>query len=78
MDMVFTVTPNGVVEWCSPSVASVLDRRPEDLVGGLSMVVIMLYRPSGLWPARQHGTAAEDEDKASSEATPAATGGGRP
>jgi branched-chain amino acid transport system permease protein len=48
------------------------------LLFGLSMVVIMLYRPSGLWPARQHGTAAEDEDKASSEATPAATGGGRP
>jgi branched-chain amino acid transport system permease protein len=52
------------------------------LLFGLSMVVIMLYRPSGLWPARQHGTAADvedkTEDKASSEATPAATGGGRP
>ena len=48
------------------------------LLFGLSMVVIMLYRPSGLWPARQHGTAADAEDKASSEATPAATGGGRP
>ena len=52
------------------------------LLFGLSMVVIMLYRPSGLWPARQHGTAADaedkTEDKASSEATPAATGAGRP
>ena len=40
MDMVITVSPEGVVEWCSPSVASVLGRRPEDLVGGLSMVII--------------------------------------
>lgn len=52
------------------------------LLFGLSMVVIMLYRPSGLWPARQHGTAADAEDtaedKTSNEATPAATGAGRP
>jgi branched-chain amino acid transport system permease protein len=50
------------------------------LLFGLSMVLIMLYRPAGLWPARQHGTAADTdaEDKASRAAKPAATGAGQP
>jgi len=49
------------------------------LLFGLSMVVIMLYRPSGLWPARQHGAAADaDAAKASREAAPAATGARQP
>jgi len=49
------------------------------LLFGLSMVLIMLYRPAGLWPARQHGTAADAaaDDKASGEAKPAATGSGQ-
>jgi branched-chain amino acid transport system permease protein len=51
------------------------------LLFGLSMVVIMLYRPAGLWPARQHGTAADaqaDAAKASREGAPAATGARQP
>ena len=49
------------------------------LLFGLSMVVIMLYRPSGLWPARQHGAAADaDAAKASRVAAPAATGARQP
>ena len=54
------------------------------LLFGLSMVLIMLYRPAGLWPARQHGTAADTDadadadDRASREAKPAATGAGQP
>ena len=40
MDMVFTVAPEGIIEWCSPSVASVLGRDPEDLIGHLSREVI--------------------------------------
>ena len=48
------------------------------LLFGLSMVVIMLYRPAGLWPARQHGTAAADaEDTPTREAKPATTGAGQ-
>jgi len=48
------------------------------LLFGLSMVVIMLYRPAGLWPARQHGTKADADAKASHEAKPATTGAGLP
>jgi branched-chain amino acid transport system permease protein len=48
------------------------------LLFGLSMVVIMLYRPSGLWPARQHGTTADTEGKASHEALPTTTGARQP
>jgi branched-chain amino acid transport system permease protein len=48
------------------------------LLFGLSMVVIMLYRPAGLWPARQHGTKADADAKASREAQPATTGAGQP
>jgi len=48
------------------------------LLFGLSMVVIMLYRPAGLWPARQHGNSVVPAEKASNEATPAATGAGQP
>jgi branched-chain amino acid transport system permease protein len=48
------------------------------LLFGLSMVVIMLYRPAGLWPARQHGTTADADGKASREAQPATTGAGQP
>jgi len=40
MDLIFTVSPDGIVQWCSPSVAGVLGFGPEDLVGSLSMVVI--------------------------------------
>lgn len=48
------------------------------LLFGLSMVVIMLYRPAGLWPASQHGTKADANAKASREAQPATTGAGQP
>jgi branched-chain amino acid transport system permease protein len=43
------------------------------LLYGIALVVIMLYRPRGLWPAPPHGTARAPEDT-----TGAAPGGARP
>jgi branched-chain amino acid transport system permease protein len=45
------------------------------LLFGLAMVVIMLYRPSGLWPAPQHGM--KKKSGADAPAGDAATGGAR-
>jgi branched-chain amino acid transport system permease protein len=42
------------------------------LLFGLAMVVIMLYRPSGLWPAPKHGINPAGTQKASATAANAA------
>jgi len=39
---------------------------------GLAMVVVMLYRPKGIWPAPEHGVNPSSNDKVKAGGTPAA------
>ena len=39
---------------------------------GLAMVVVMLYRPKGIWPAPEHGVNPSSNDKGKAGGTPAA------
>jgi branched-chain amino acid transport system permease protein len=45
------------------------------LLFGLAMVVIMLYRPAGLWPAAVHGRALPADGQAGGSSTTPSTGG---
>ena len=48
------------------------------LLYGIALVVIMLYRPRGLWPAPLHGVARAPEDTPIAPAAPPAPDGARP
>jgi branched-chain amino acid transport system permease protein len=47
------------------------------LVYALAMILVMLYRPKGLWPAPEHGEGLKDSAKPDAAPAAAATGGAR-